>query len=129
MRTSFLAAALTMGLGLFAPPAVSSASAQGQTQGEPQSAGPTLAAVKQRDQLVCGTSTGAAGFSLPDSRGEYRGLDNDLCRAVAAAVLGDAGKIRWVPLTTQARLPALQSGQIDLLIRTVTWTQGRDTAN
>ena len=129
MRTSFLAAALTMGLGLFASPAVSSASAQGQTQGEPQSAGPTLAAVKQRDQLVCGTSTGAAGFSLPDSRGEYRGLDNDLCRAVAAAVLGDASKIRWVPLTTTARLPALQSGQIDLLIRTVTWTQGRDTAN
>ncbi|MFC7543033.1 amino acid ABC transporter substrate-binding protein [Siccirubricoccus deserti] len=94
-----------------------------------QPAGPTLAAVKARDLLVCGTSTGAAGFSLPDSRGEYRGLDNDLCRAIAGAVLGDATKIRWVPLTTTARLPALQSGQIDLLIRTVTWTQGRDTAN
>ena len=96
---------------------------------QPQSAGPTLAAVKSRDILVCGTSTGAAGFSLPDSRGEYRGIDNDLCRAIAAATLGDAAKIRWVPLTTQARLPALQSGQIDVLIRTVTWTQGRDTAN
>lgn len=96
---------------------------------QPQAPGPTLAAVKARDLLVCGTSTGAAGFSLPDSRGEYRGIDADLCRAVAAAVLGDPNKIRWVPLTTQARLPALQSGQIDVLIRTVTWTQGRDTAN
>jgi general L-amino acid transport system substrate-binding protein len=97
--------------------------------GAQQSAGPTLAAVRARDVLVCGTSTGAAGFSLPDSRGNYQGIDNDLCRAVAAAVLGDANKIRWVPLTTQARLPALQSGQVDILIRTVTWTQGRDTAN
>jgi general L-amino acid transport system substrate-binding protein len=115
-----LAAALALlAGGLAAPPA----SAQAQAPG------PTLAAVKQRDLLVCGTSTGAAGFSMPDSRGEYRGLDNDLCRAVAAATLGDAAKIRWVPLTTQARLPALQSGQVDVLIRTVTWTQGRDTAN
>jgi general L-amino acid transport system substrate-binding protein len=101
----------------------------GMAVAQPQAPGPTLAAVKQRDLLVCGTSTGAAGFSLPDSRGEYRGLDNDFCRAVAAATLGDASKIRWVPLTTTARLPALQSGQIDVLIRTVTWTQGRDTAN
>ena len=96
---------------------------------QPQAPGPTLAAVKQRDILVCGTSTGAAGFSVPDSRGEYRGLDSDLCRATAAAVLGDATKIRWVPLTGTARLPALQSGQVDVLIRTTTWTQVRDTAN
>ncbi len=96
---------------------------------QPQAPGPTLAAVKQRDLLVCGTSTGAAGFSTPDSRGEYRGLDSDLCRATAAAVLGDATKIRWVPLTSTARLPALQSGQVDVLIRTTTWTQVRDTAN
>ena len=93
------------------------------------SAGPTLAAVRARDQLVCGTSTGAAGFSMPDSRGEYRGIDNDICRAITAAVLGDPAKVRWVPLTTQARLPALQSGQIDVLARTVTWTHVRDTAN
>ena len=101
----------------------------GEARAQAQAPGPTLAAVKARDVLACGTSTGAAGFSLPDSRGVYRGIDTDLCRAVAAAVLGDAAKIRWVPLTTQARLPALQSGQIDVLIRTVTWTQGRDTAN
>jgi general L-amino acid transport system substrate-binding protein len=101
----------------------------GEARAQAQAPGPTLATVKARDLLVCGTSTGAAGFSLPDSRGEYRGIDTDLCRAVAAAVLGDAAKIRWVPLTTQARLPAVQSGQVDVLIRTVTWTQGRDTAN
>ena len=99
------------------------------SQAQPQSPGPTLSAVKQRDILVCGTSTGAAGFSVPDSRGEYRGLDSDLCRATAAAVLGDATKVRWVPLTSTARLPALQSGQVDVLIRTTTWTQVRDTAN
>jgi general L-amino acid transport system substrate-binding protein len=117
MKAFLLAVALAAGLAPFA------------AEAQPQSAGPTLAAVRQRDLLVCGTSTGAAGFSLPDSRGEYRGLDNDLCRALAGAVLGDATKIRWVPLTTTARLPALQSGQIDVLIRTVTWTQSRDTAN
>jgi len=99
------------------------------SQAQPQSPGPTLSAVKQRDILVCGTSTGAAGFSVPDSRGEYRGLDSDLCRATAAAVLGNPEKIRWVPLTSTARLPALQSGQVDVLIRTTTWTQVRDTAN
>jgi general L-amino acid transport system substrate-binding protein len=64
-----------------------------------------------------------------DSQGIYRGLDADTCRAVAAAVLGDAGKVRWSVLSSQARLPALQSGQIDLLARTTTWTQTRDTAN
>jgi len=115
-----LALALALALALVLP---------GLAVAQPQSAGPTLAAVKARDLLVCGTSTGSAGFSLPDSRGEYRGIDNDLCRAVAAAVLGDAAKIRWVPLTSTARLPALQSGQIDVLIRTTTWTQIRDTAN
>ncbi len=125
MRQSLMAAGLLAALLAAAPWApVPRAEAQ-----QAQAPGPTLAAVKSRDVLVCGTSTGAAGFSLPDSRGEYRGLDNDLCRAVAAATLGDPAKIRWVPLTTQARLPALQSGQIDVLIRTVTWTQGRDTAN
>lgn len=125
MRQSLMAAGLLAAL-LAAAPWASVPRAEAQ---QAQAPGPTLAAVKSRDVLVCGTSTGAAGFSLPDSRGEYRGLDNDLCRAVAAATLGDPAKIRWVPLTTQARLPALQSGQIDVLIRTVTWTQGRDTAN
>lgn len=126
-----IAAGLAAGLAAIwpGPAAQAQTPADNQGPGQPQSAGPTLAAVKARGTLVCGTSTGAAGFSLPDSRGEYRGIDADLCRAVAGAVLGDPTKLRWVPLTTQARLPALQSGQIDVLIRTVTWTQGRDTAN
>lgn len=94
-----------------------------------QAPGPTLAQVRARGTLVCGTSTGAAGFSQPDSRGDYQGIDADLCRAFAAAVLGDATKIRWVPLTSTARLPALAGGQVDVLARTTTWTQARDTGN
>ncbi len=88
----------------------------------------TLAAVKQRGQLVCGVSQGFAGFSVPDSRGEYRGLDVDYCRAVAAAVLGDAAKVRFVPLTAQARFTALQTGEIDVLFRNSTQTFLRDAS-
>ena len=100
-----------------------------EARGQAQAPGPTLAAVKARDVLSCGAHPGAPGFGLMDSQSVYRGLDADTCRAVAAAVLGDPGKIRWVVLTSQARLPALQSGQVDLLARTTTWTQSRDTAN
>ena len=91
--------------------------------------GPTLSAVRSRDALICGAHPGAPGFGVLDSQGVYRGLDADTCRAVAAAVLGDANKVRWVVLSSQARLPALQSGQVDVLSRTTTWTQTRDTAN
>lgn len=91
--------------------------------------GPTLATVRQRDVLACGGHPGAPGFGVMDSRGIYRGLDADFCRAVAAATLGDAEKVRFTILTSQARLAALQSGQIDVLARTTTWTQTRDTAN
>ena len=100
-----------------------------RARAQPQAPGPTLSAVRQRDALVCGAHPGAPGFGLMDSQGVYRGLDADTCRAVAAAVLGDANKVRWVVLSSQARLPALQSGQVDLLARTTTWTQTRDTAN
>ena len=96
---------------------------------QPAQPGPTLAAVRQRDALICGAHPGAPGFGMPDSRGVYQGLDADTCRAVAAAALGDATKVRWSVLTSQQRLPALQSGQVDLLARTTTWTQTRDTAN
>lgn len=96
---------------------------------QPAQPGPTLAAVRQRDALICGAHPGAPGFGMPDSRGVYQGLDADTCRAVAAATLGDATKVRWSVLTSQQRLPALQSGQVDLLARTTTWTQTRDTAN
>jgi general L-amino acid transport system substrate-binding protein len=88
----------------------------------------TLNTVRQRGQLVCGVSQGFAGFSAPDSRGEMRGLDADYCRALAAAVLGDATKVRFVPLTAQARFAALQSGEIDVLYRNSTQTFLRDTS-
>ena len=91
-------------------------------------AGKDLDAVKARGQLVCGVNTGVAGFSVPDSQGKWTGLDVDVCRAVAAAIFGDAEKVRYVPLSAQQRFTALQSGEIDLLSRQTTWTLTRDTA-
>jgi len=88
----------------------------------------TLETIKGRDQLVCGVSTGLGGFSLPDSEGKWTGLDVDVCKAVAAAILGDANKVKYLPLSTQQRFTALQSGEIDLLSRNTTWTLTRDTA-
>ncbi|MFL6840152.1 MAG: amino acid ABC transporter substrate-binding protein [Bradyrhizobium sp.] len=82
----------------------------------------TLDTVKQRGQLVCGVSAGFAGFSAPDSQGNYKGLDVDYCRALAAGVLGDASKVRYVALTAQNRFTALQSGEIDVLYRNSTQT-------
>jgi general L-amino acid transport system substrate-binding protein len=82
----------------------------------------TLDTVKQRGTLVCGVSAGFAGFSAPDSQGNYKGLDVDYCRALAAAVLGDPAKVRYVSLTAQNRFTALQSGEIDVLYRNSTQT-------
>ncbi|AHV94146.1 amino acid ABC transporter substrate-binding protein [Bordetella holmesii] len=90
--------------------------------------GATLDVVKKRGQVVCGTTTGFAGFSAPDAKGVWQGLDVDLCRAVAAAVFGDADKIKIVPLNSQQRFTALQSGEVDVLTRNTTVTQQRDTA-
>ena len=88
----------------------------------------TLDAVKAKGYVQCGVNTGLAGFSQPDSRGEWKGLDVDSCRAVAAAVFGDASKVRYTPLTAQQRFTALQSGEIDVLSRNTTWTVSRDTS-
>jgi len=88
----------------------------------------TLDVVKQRGVVNCGVTTGFAGFSAPDAKGQWQGLDVDMCRAVAAAVLGDASKFKAVPLNSQQRFTALQSGEIDLLARNTTVTQQRDTA-
>lgn len=88
--------------------------------------GATLAAVRERGYVTCGASASTVGFSMPDKTGYWRGLDVDTCRAVAAAVLGDKDKVRFVPLTGQQRLIALQSGEIDVLPRTTTWTLSRD---
>lgn len=90
-------------------------------------AGPTLDTVKKRGYVQCGVSTGIQGFSAPDSKGNWQGLDVDLCRAIAAAVFNDASKFRLTPLTTQARFTALQSGEVDVLTRNVTPTMARDT--
>src|SRR5256886_12864519 len=87
----------------------------------------TLDTVKQRGTLVCGVSAGFAGFSTPDSQGNYKGLDVDYCRALAAGVLGDATKVRYVALTAQNRFTALQSGEIDVLYRNSTQTYLRGT--
>jgi len=107
--------------------ALVSALSTGLTQAgaPPQS---TLDAVRAKGFVQCGVNTGLAGFSQPDSKGEWRGLDVDLCRAVAAAVFGDATKVRFTPLTAQQRFTALQSGEIDILSRNTTWTLSRDTS-
>lgn len=88
----------------------------------------TLNAVKSRGMLNCGSNTGLAGFGIPDAQGTWTGLDVDLCRAIAAAVLGDATKVKFVPLTAKDRFTALQSGDVDVLVRNTTWTSSRDTS-
>ncbi len=96
-------------------------------QASAQSTTDTLAAIRARGQLVCGVAINSAGFALPDSRGEMRGLDADTCRAVAAAIFGDATKVRFVPNTSVQRFPMLQSGELDILARNTTWTLARET--
>jgi len=95
--------------------------------GAAHAASPTLDSVKARGSLRCGTSPGFPGFSSPDSQGVFRGLDVDVCRAVAAAVFGDAAKVQYVPLTSVQRFTALQSGEVDVLARNATWTYTRST--
>jgi general L-amino acid transport system substrate-binding protein len=113
---STLAGAL---LGLAAVPAVAQTAAPG----------PTLSAVRARGVLECAAHPGSPGFGVMDSQGVYRGLDADTCRAIAAAVLGDPSKTRFTVHTSSTRLTAMQSGQLDVLGRTTTWTHVRDTAN
>ena len=94
----------------------------------PAAAGPTLDKVKSNGAVSCGVSTGLAGFSIADAQGKYTGIDVDFCRQVAAAVLGDANKVKYVPLSAQQRFTALQSGEVDLLARNTTVTLQRDAA-
>jgi len=91
-------------------------------------AGPTADASIKKGFIRCGVNTGLAGFSQPDSNGEWRGIDADLCRAVAAALFGDIKKLRYTPLTAQQRFTALQSGEADILSRNTTWTFTRDAS-
>ena len=90
-------------------------------------AGATLDAVKAKGFVQCGVSTGLPGFSAANDKGQWTGLDVDVCRAVAAAVFGDASKVKFTPLTAKERFTALQSGEIDMLSRNTTWTLTRDT--
>jgi len=112
----FMAAALA-GLGLaFTASAVS---AQAPT---------TLAQVKQRNILNCGSNTGLAGFGVPDAQGNWQGLDVDYCRAIAAAIFNDPSKVKFIPLSAKDRFTALQSGEVDVLVRNSTWTMTRDAS-
>ncbi|ONH82142.1 amino acid ABC transporter substrate-binding protein [Roseomonas mucosa] len=110
-----------MALGAFATPAAAQ-------QAPAAPSGATLDAIKSRGSLVCGVNTGLAGFAQPDSQGVWRGFDVDYCKAVAAAIFGDASKVRYVPTTAQNRFTALQSGEVDMLARNTTWTLSRDTS-
>ncbi|MDB5573572.1 MAG: Lysine-arginine-ornithine-binding periplasmic protein [Tardiphaga sp.] len=88
----------------------------------------TLKTVKDRGMLSCGVSQGLPGFSSPDDKGAWAGLDVDVCRAIAAAVFNDPSKVKFVPLSAKDRFTALQSGEIDVLSRNTTWTLSRDTS-
>jgi general L-amino acid transport system substrate-binding protein len=91
-------------------------------------AGEVLDGVKEKGFLQCGVSQGLPGFSNSDENGNWTGLDVDFCRAVAAAIFGDATKVKYTPLSAKERFTALQSGEIDILSRNTTWTQTRDTS-
>ena len=88
--------------------------------------GPTLTKIKERGQLICGTSPGVAGFSIQDGTGRWHGFDIDICRALAVAIFNDQDKVKFVPLTSKDRLIALQASEIDVLPRTTTWTLARN---
>jgi general L-amino acid transport system substrate-binding protein len=94
----------------------------------PAHAGKTVDGIKARGQVICGVNTGLAGFSAADSSGKWSGLDVDICRAVAAATLGDAEKVKYVPLNAQQRFTALQSGEVDVLSRNTTFSLTRDAS-
>jgi len=106
--------------------AATAATAVLATAGTAQAA--TLEDVKAKGHVQCGVSQGLPGFSNFDDAGNWTGVDVDVCRAVAAAVLGDASKVKFTPLSAKERFTALQSGEVDVLSRNTTWTQTRDTA-
>ncbi len=110
IKSLFIALILSLG--------VSSAFADGH--------GSTLDVVKERGNVMCGSNTGLTGFGAPNDAGVWEGIDVDVCRAVAAAVFGDASKVEYVPVTTKVRFTVLQSGEVDLLSRNTTWTLSRD---
>ena len=100
----------------------------GAVASAPASAGQTFDAVKAKGFVQCAVNTGLAGFSFADSQGKWTGLDVDLCKAIAAAMFGDAEKVKFTPTTAQQRFVALQSGEVDVITRNATQTLMRDTA-
>ena len=92
------------------------------------SAQTTLANTKAKGFVQCGSNPGLAGFGVPDAQGKWTGLDVDYCRAMAAAIFNDPNKVRFIPLSSKDRFTALQSGEVDVLVRNTTWTMSRDTA-
>ena len=88
----------------------------------------TLKTIKDRGMVTCGVSQGLPGFSAPDDKGNWTGIDVDICRAVSAAIFNDPTKVKFVPLSAKDRFTALQSGEIDVLSRNTTWTLSRDTS-
>ena len=115
---SLLAGCAGLALAAFTAPA----------QAQSPSGSATIDAIRSRGALVCGTSADLPGFAVLDQRGQYTGLYTDFCRAIAAAVLGDANKVRFVTTTYANRLTALQTGEIDILSSNTTWTQPREAA-
>lgn len=115
-----IAATLSAALAL---PAIFAAAASAQT---PAARSKTLEAIKARGVLSCGVNPGLAGFSMPDDKGVWAGIDADLCRGLAAVIFNDVNKIKFVPLTAKDRFTALQTGEIDVLARNGTWTMSRE---
>ena len=117
MKRAILSLALAATLA--APLGLSATAAMGQT----------LKTIQSRGVLNCGANGNLAGFGLPDAQGNWTGFDVDYCRAIAAAIFNDPTKVKFVPLTAKDRFTALQSGEVDVLLRNTTWTSSRDTTN
>ena len=115
MKT-FIAAAIA-GLGL----AISATAVSAQAPA-------ALAQIKTKGVITCGVGPGLAGFGIPDAQGAWSGLDVDLCRAISAAIFNDPSKVKYIPLSSKDRFTALQSGEVDLLVRNSTWTMTRDAS-
>src|SRR5215468_6596645 len=110
MKRAIITLGLAIGFGLTVAPATAQ----------------TLKKVKDRGSLICGVSQGLPGFSNPDDKGNWTGLDLDFCRAVAATIFNDASKVKYTPLSAKDRFEPLKNGEIDLLSRNTTWILSRD---
>lgn len=130
LGAALLASAMTLAVAACGPRGQEEAAPEEAANHEPTAApdftSPTLQAIKRRGRLNCGVHEGLVGFAYTDNRGQWRGFDADFCRALAAATLGDANAVRFVPLTTSQRFDALRSGRVDVLWRTTSWTLSRE---